>query len=278
MKKIFLSLSAIALLAAGTVSCGGSDDSGSNPTPPIDNPDTPTPAEQTANTIFYDGEEYSVDYQHTGIEFTTYQTEDGTFTGPNIYTTQAEPTKAFEKYTQLTAKITNNSLTDYTVYSYYAYNPTVTYNAAGELTSLGSLLSPAQVDEMIFNSAGLRLGGVVLHNSLGALNDGEIEYSSYVVGEELTDTAEEFEYLSTATYFSTVEFEDATITTKAVANEGYFYGELVDDTDAKLPSGLSKKLSKNDQDKLKAAIKASRAKADLNSNFKLYKGKVALKK
>jgi len=43
MKKIFLSLSAIALLAVGTVSCGGDDSS----TPPVITDDTPGPGDDT---------------------------------------------------------------------------------------------------------------------------------------------------------------------------------------------------------------------------------------
>ena len=58
MKKIFLSLSAIALLAVGTVACSSSDDSGSTPTPPGPGPE-PTP-EVAENSFIYDGEEYEL--------------------------------------------------------------------------------------------------------------------------------------------------------------------------------------------------------------------------
>lgn len=68
MKKIFLSLSAIALLAVGTVSCG-SDDGGTPPvvTPPIVTPPDVTPPAESASKFTWSGIEYPMDVTTTGV-------------------------------------------------------------------------------------------------------------------------------------------------------------------------------------------------------------------
>ncbi len=65
MKKIFLSLSAIALLAVGTVSCGG-DDSSPAPAPvddttPVDDTIDDTVPGESAGAFLYDGETFELD-------------------------------------------------------------------------------------------------------------------------------------------------------------------------------------------------------------------------
>lgn len=62
MKKIFLSLSAIALLAVGTVSCGGDDSSSPVIVDPVDDttPDDTTPGE-TAGAFLYQGQTFELD-------------------------------------------------------------------------------------------------------------------------------------------------------------------------------------------------------------------------
>ncbi len=92
MKKIFLSFAALALVAVGTVSCGGDDSSPVKPTtdtpttdtPTTDSPstDTPTP---TGNKFVVDGVEYTIDAnsftvhgtQSEGVYINQYSYEEG---------------------------------------------------------------------------------------------------------------------------------------------------------------------------------------------------------
>ncbi|MDN3708281.1 hypothetical protein QW060_19950 [Myroides ceti] len=72
MKKIFLSFAALALVAVGTVSCGGDDSSPVKPTtdtpttdtPTTDNPSTDTPTPGASGKFTYDGSEYQLDNQY----------------------------------------------------------------------------------------------------------------------------------------------------------------------------------------------------------------------
>lgn len=269
MKKVFMSLAAIAFVAMGslTVTSCGSDDSTTTPEPP-----TP-PTEQADNTIRYQTDDFEVNYQQTGVEYMIYNkgTEDE-FAGPKIYTSSTNPGVAYQAYTQLTTKIVDDALTDYVNHTYYIINPTVQFATDGSISSLGSILSPSQVEsEMELKSAGVRLGGTVLHNALGTLNEGHITYDTYQVGDEVEDSEQEFEYASIASYDSNIVFADGSFTIKTSNLAGFFFATT---PEAKLPTFLMNKLNENDKAQLIEAMELSLEKSLKDSNLKAFDGKV----
>ena len=269
MKKVFLSLATIAFVAAGslTVTSCGSDDSTTTPEPP-----TP-PTEQADNTIRYQTDDYEVNYQHTAVEYMIYNKgTENEFAGPRVYTSSTNPGVAYQAYTQLTAKVVDNALTDYVNHTYYIINPTVQFATDGSISSLGSILSPSQVEsEMELKSAGVRLGGTVLHNTLGTLNEGQISYDTYQVGDEVENSEQEFEYQSTASYDSNIVFADGSFTTKTSNLAGFFFAST---PAAKLPTFLMNKLNEGDKAKLIEAMELSLEKSLKDSNLKAFDGKV----
>lgn len=281
MKKVFLSLAAIALVATGSLtmtSCGGDDDT----TAPAPNPNpdpnpNPNPTTQSDNTISFEGDEYVLTGQETSIEGQLFNAgEANEFIGPKIYTSSNEPGVAYQKYTQYSYNLNaeGTDIVDYQAYSYYIVNPTVEFNAQGQITDLGDILAPHQVEEMELASAGLVLGGTVMHNSIGALEAGTITYNTFQVGNEVTDSTLELEYESTASYDANVQFADAPINVKVVNLPGFFY--LSNPSAGKLSSQLNKNLTSASRAKLVKAIEASQAKIN-NSNMKVVT-KLALKK
>ena len=280
MKKVFLSFAALAFVATSSLtmtSCGSDDDNGTetpvNPNNPNNpsNPDTPTnPTTQTDNTISYNDDEYAINYQHTGLEFITYTAADGDFNGPAVYEIDGV---GYNMYTQISATFNNaGNVVNYVTYAYVAPNPTIEFTD-GELSGLGRILTPAQIQgDFILDRAGLVVNGQSVLNSLGSLEDGNIAYSVFQVGDAVANSELDFEYRTTSTYNISTEWSARNFYVKAKDLAGFFFSDLQEDEDApRFPSALNNKLTSTQKQELANQVKKSKEILIKSKNLKLAK-------
>ncbi|RRJ93095.1 hypothetical protein EG240_01060 [Paenimyroides tangerinum] len=182
MKKIFLSLSAIALLAVGTVSCGGDDSS----TPPVVNPtdDTPGTGDDTVpgeaqGAFVYDGQQYDL----TNMHFLVNGSQSAGIQLINVGT-EAEPV-IVSRWVALAYNSTPEDVANATHYYQFSFDlPTEEgTNAAGETTY--ALLFPNEVEPTDFTIRGVYAEYNLQPLNLGTIAAAGISFETFQYGENV---------------------------------------------------------------------------------------------
>ena len=176
MKKIFLSFAALALVAVGTVSCGGDDSSPVKPT--TDNPgntDTPnpgtdTPGTTTYGTVVYGGE--TLKTEKSLVEIDGYEGVDDAgevFQAPSIYTLQGREGHYVMYYTETWSGNYDGGLAEMPVYTYHGYyvQIPVELNDQGQIVNY-TLVLPHEADELLIAGAGLAIDGTAVSGATAA--------------------------------------------------------------------------------------------------------------
>lgn len=173
MKKIFLSLSAIALLAVGTVSCG-SDDGG---TPPGPGPGPGT--DQADNTVRFDGEDTPLDFSYYELVLRNYQATDGTFQNVNVYN-YPDGGYANGYYVNVGYNLTETGADTYHYALILVPNSTIVVEG-NTITNFGTPVLPHQAEEIYWAQAFVEIGGQTFQSTESNNGTGSLEINSLVL-------------------------------------------------------------------------------------------------
>lgn len=234
MKRIFLSLAAIAFVAAGSMSVTscGSDDS---TTPPVVNDDntpgaddnTPgtddntPPAAQGINTIAIDGDEVAdVTHSELVVEYRVYNANTADeFEAPSIYIIDDV---AYNRYSQYALNFIDNNgtqeLGDYSLIGYLVENSSIQFSSNGQggytISDFGSLLSPTAIDNTELRSVGGRIGGSSLTQGITWDDVGTNYLISYTSFDAQSQSTEELHYEGTTAFESSFSILGEVVSTK----------------------------------------------------------------
>src|SRR5690606_38794893 len=176
MKKVFLSLAALAFVATGAVSCS-SDDGGNGGENPGQNDDTPggnddTPGEeQTPNTVDFNGEEFPLNGSYFELATKNYDLVDEagqptgeTMEAPIVYN-YPDGGYANVYYVNL-GHIEGEEQNVYFYAAYLVQNPTIVIEN-GSIADFGDLVLPHQAENIAFATAYGTVNGTVVQSAEG---------------------------------------------------------------------------------------------------------------
>lgn len=181
MKKIFLSLSAIALLAVGTVSCGSDDSSSPEPGPgPGPGPEPGT--EQANNTVRFNGVDTALDFSYYELVTRNYPTQaGGTVENVNVYQ-YPDGGYANGYYVNVGYNLTESGADTYHYALVLVPNSSIVVEG-NSITDFGTPVLPHQAEEIYWASASVEMGGQTYQSVQGNVGTGSVVVNSLVLQE-----------------------------------------------------------------------------------------------
>lgn len=203
MKKVFLSLAALAFVATGTVSCSSDDGGSTGGNDDVVNDDTPggddTPGEeQTPNTVDFNGEEFPLNGSYFELATRNYDLVDEagqptgeTMEAPIIYN-YPDGGYANVYYVNL-GHIEGEEQNVYFYAAYLVQNPTIVIQN-GSIADFGDLVLPHQAENIAFATAYGTINGTVVQSVEGNVGSGDLMINTLVLqGLEGISSYEELE-------------------------------------------------------------------------------------
>lgn len=181
MKKIFLSLSAIALLAVGTVSCGSDDSNdGGGTIPPVVTPPVTTQAE---NTVRFNSADSPLDFSYYELITKNYTTTTGeTVENVNVY---QFPDGGYANgyYVNVGYNMTETSVDTYHYALILVPNPTIIVEGT-TITNFGTPVLPHQAESIYWGQGFVEIGGVEYKSVSGNVGTGSVDVNTLVLAED----------------------------------------------------------------------------------------------
>ena len=164
MKKVFLSLAALAFVATGVVSC--SSDDGGSPAP------TPEPEEQEDNTVRFNEEDSPLNGSYYELVTKNYELTSGeTMEAPVIYNYPGGG-YANAYYVNL-GHVEGEEQSVYFYAMYLVQNTTIVIED-GSIADFGALVLPHETENVDFRMAYATVNGTVVQSAEGNLGTGEL--------------------------------------------------------------------------------------------------------
>lgn|SRR5690606_9941008 len=200
MKKVFLSLAALAFVATGSLtmtSCGSDDSTPVTPTPPADDT-TPQPNPQQDNTVRFDGVDSPLDFSYYELIVRDYETQSGgTVENVAVYNF---PGGGYANgfYVNVGYNMTEESVDTYHWALVLVKNESIIIEN-GMIQDFGTTVYPhqAEEDEISWRSAYVQIDGEEFGSTQGNMGTGNVSVNTLVVQQN-----EDGDYVGTSSFVS----------------------------------------------------------------------------